>query len=223
VTLPDLARRLADLPGLPSIVEQGRSYSSGRVAPGRFEYSFIEFVIFVVVLVAVTLIGLQMARSYRERRDQRLTESSGGWRIRSQLDIDAGSPYNRFPDLALRMPRDVMEGHDEGFEVSYFSGNAKHSVTHPGHRRPVPHAIVQLPVDPPSRRYVPADVPAGPIDGWGPRASQVLNDARNVVVDTAPLALMVHSTGASAVDVGRIALALAKAVVEDAKGSGATS
>lgn len=171
------------------------------VAPGRFEYTFIEFVIFVVVLVAATLVGLQMARSYRERRDARLTESSGGWRIRSQLDVDAGSPYNRFPGLALSMPHDVMEGHDEGFEVSYFSAHrprragdnsdAPTVLGNAGSRRDVPHAIVQLPVDPPQRRYVAADAAAGVIDGWGSRASKVLSDARGVVIETAPLALMV--------------------------------
>jgi hypothetical protein len=182
------------------------------VAPGRFEYSFIEFVIFAVVLLTTTFIGLKLARDYRQRRDERLTETSGGWRIRSQLDVDAGSPYNRFAGLALRMPHDVMEGHDEGFEVSYFSAHLPRHAGDAG-SRDVPHAIVQLPVDPPQRRHVATD---GQIDGWGPRATQVLGEAPGVMVETAPLALMVSSTGASAVNVGRIALALAKAVVEDA-------
>jgi hypothetical protein len=221
---PDLLRPLVDTWALAQ--RQSVHRRPDYVAPGRFEYSFIEFVIVAVVLLATTFIGLKLARDYRARRDERLTETSGGWRIRSQLDIDAGSPYNRFPGLALRTPHDVMEGHDEGFEVSYFSG---HLPRVPGDnaeappvlgnavgRRDVPHAIVQLPVDPPRRRYVATDPPAGPLDGWGPRAAQVLGEARGVVVETAPLALMVSSWGASAVVVGRVALALAKAVVEDA-------
>jgi hypothetical protein len=212
--LSDLARRLADVPGLPSLVEQRRRFSPDRVAPGRFEYSFVEFVIFAVVLLGLTFLGLRLARSYREKRDERLTASSGGWRIRSQLDIDAGSPYNRFSGLALRMPHDVMEGQEHGFEVAYFRGHlSKYS-------RDVPHALVQLPVDPPRLRFVAPDTPGAPIDGWGPRAAQVLSDARGVVVETAPLALMVFSNGASPEDVGRIALALAKAVVEDAQARG---
>jgi hypothetical protein len=186
------------------------------VAPGRFEYSFIEFVIFAVVLLGGTFIGLKLARDYRQRRDERLTETSGGWRIRSQLDVDAGSPYKRFPGLALRMPHDVMEGHDDGFEVSYFSAHLPRYVGDAG-SRDVPHALVQLPVDPPQRRYIAGDTAPGVVDGWGPRATQVLAEAPGVVVETAPLALMVSSTSASAVNVGRIALALAKAVVEDAK------
>jgi hypothetical protein len=199
------------------LAQRYRSSSPTRLAPGRFEYSFIEFVLFAVVLLAVTFIGLKLARDYRQRRDERLTETSGGWRIRTQLDVDAGSPYNRFPGLALRMPHDVMEGHDEGFEVSYFSAYLPRYVGDAGNRD-VPHAIVQLPVDPPQRRHVATDGAAEPIDGWGPRATQVLREAPGVMVETAPLALMVSSTGASAVNVGRIALALAKAVVEDAKG-----
>jgi hypothetical protein len=113
------------------------------------------------------------------------------------------------------MPHDVMEGHDEGFEVSYFSAYLPRYVGDVPSNRAVPHAIVQLPVDPPQGRHVVGDGAAESIDGWGPRAAQVLGDARDVVVETAPLALMVSSTGASAVSVGRIALALAKAVVED--------
>jgi hypothetical protein len=214
--LPDLMRLLVDTWALAQ--RQSVHRRPDYVAPGRFEYSFIEFVLFAVVLLAVTFIGLKLARDYRQRRDERLTETSGGWRIRSQLDVDAGSPYNRFPGLALRMPHDVMEGHDEGFEVSYFSAYQPRYVGNDPDNRDVPHAIVQLPVDPPQRRHVATDGAADPIAGWGPRATQVLGEAPGVVVETAPLALMVSSTGASAVNVGRIALALAKAVVEDAKG-----
>jgi hypothetical protein len=210
----DLARLLVDT---WLVAQRYRSSTPSRLAPGRFEYSLIEFVLFAVVLLAVTFIGLKLARDYRQRRDERLTEASGGWRIRTQLDVDAGSPYNRFPGLALRMPHDVMEGHDEGFEVSYFSAHLPRYVGDAG-SRDVPHAIVQLPVDPPQRRHAATDGAAEPIEGWGPRASQVLSDARGVIVETAPLALMVSSSGASAANVGRIALALAKAVVEDAKG-----
>lgn len=202
------------------LAQRYRSSGPTRLAPGRFEYSFIEFVIFAMVLLGGTFVALKLAREYRQRRDERLTETSGGWRIRSQLDVDAGSPYNRFPGLALRMPHDVMEGHDEGFEVSYFSAYLPRYVGDVPSNRAVPHAIVQLPVDPPQGRHAAGDGPAAPIQGWGPRATQVLADARDVVVETAPLALMVASTtGASAVNVGRVALALAKAVVEDASGA----
>lgn len=191
-------------------------YGQGaRVAPGRFEYSLIEFVVFAALLLGLTFVGLRMARSHREKRDERLTASSGGWRIRSQLDIDAGSPYNRFSGLALRMPQDVMEGREDGFEVSYFRGRLS------GDRRDVPHALVQLPVDPPQRRYVARDTSGGLVDGWGPRAAHVLSGARGLVVETAPLALLVHSDGARSDDVGRVALALAKAVVEDAQAASA--
>jgi len=201
------------------IAQRYRSSSPTRLAPGRFEYSFIEFVLFAMVLLGGTFVVLKLAREYRQRRDEQLTETSGGWRIRSQLDVDAGSPYNRFPGLALRMPHDVMEGHDEGFEVSYFTAYLPRYVGD-AWKRDVPHAIVQLPVDPPQRRHIAQDGAAEPIEGWGPRAKQVLSDARGVVVETAPLALMVASTtGGAAVNVGRVALALAKAVVEDASGA----
>lgn len=206
--IPDLVARLAAAPVVALMLEQYRS--DDRVAPGRMEYSFIEFVVFVVVLLGATFVGLRMARSYREKRDERLTASSGGWRIRSQLDLDAGSPYNRFPGLALRGPHDVMEGLEDGFEVSYFRGHLSRG------NRDVPHALVQLPVDPPQRRYVAAETPGGRSHGWGPRAAHVLNEASGVVVETAPLALLVYSSGATPEDVGRVALALAKAVVEDA-------
>jgi hypothetical protein len=211
--MPDLLRILLDTWLLAQ--RQSVHRRPDYVAPGRFEYSFIEFVIFSVGLLTATFIGLKLARDYRERRDERLTETSGGWRIRSQLDIDAGSPYNRFPGLALRMPHDVMEGRDEGFEVSYFSGHLQRSTGDADASRDVPHAIVQLPLDPPRLRHMAIDGPATPIDGWGPGAAKVLSDARGVVVETAPLALMVYGTSASAVEVGRLALALAKAVVAD--------
>ncbi len=206
--IPDLVARLAAAPVVALLLEQYRW--DDRVAPGRMEYSFIEFVVFVVVLLGATFVGLRMARSYREKRDERLTASSGGWRIRSQLDLDAGSPYNRFPGLTLRGPHDVMEGLEDGFEVSYFRGHLSRG------NRDVPHALVQLPVDPPQRRYVAAETPGGRSHGWGPRAAHVLNEASGVVVETAPLALLVYSSGATSEDVGRVALALAKAVVEDA-------
>ena len=206
--IPDLVVRLAAAPVVALMLEQYRR--DDRVAPGRMEYSFIEFVVFVVVLLGATFVGLRMARSSREKRDERLTASSGGWRIRSQLDLDAGSPYNRFPGLALRAPHDVMEGLEDGFEVSYFRGHLSEQ------RRDVPHALVQLPVDPPQRRDVAAATPDGPTHDWGLRAAHVLSEASGVVVETAPLALMVHSSGAPAEVVGRVALALAKAVVEDA-------
>ncbi|MGD9903281.1 MAG: hypothetical protein AB7U83_07405 [Vicinamibacterales bacterium] len=197
------------------VAQRSRSRGITRLAPGRFEYSFIEFVLFVMVLLGGTFVVLKLVRDYRQRRDERLTETSGGWRIRSQLDVEAGPPYNRFPGLALRMPHDVMEGHDEGFEVAYFTACLPRFVGD-AWKRNVPHAIVQLPVDPPQRRHVASDGPAEPIDGWGLRASQVLRDVRGVVIETAPLALMVSSSGASAAEVGRVALALAKAVVADA-------
>ena len=208
--IPNPVFRLAAAPVVALMLEQYRR--DDRVAPGRMEYSFIEFVVFVVVLLGATFVGLRMARSSREKRDERLTASSGGWRIRSQLDLDAGSPYNRFPGLAWRGPHDVMEGLEEGLEVSYFHGGP---ISAQG-RSDVPYALVQLPVDPPQRRDVAADTPGGPTHGWGPRAARVLSEARGVVVETAPLALLVHSNSAPAEVVGRVALALAKAVIEDA-------
>lgn len=210
--LPEIARRLGDVPGMPLLLEQRRRLSPGRVAPGRFEYSFIEFVIFAALLLGVTFLGLRWARGYRAKRDENMTASSGGWRFRTQLDIDAGSPFNRFPDLALAMPHDVMEGQEDDFEVAYFNA-------YPRRGSPVvPYALVQLPVDPPKGRFVAEQVPDVNASIWGPAASRLLADARGVVVETAPLALLVRSDGASAEAVGRFALALAKAVVEDARG-----
>ena len=78
---PDLVRRLAAAPVVALKLEQYRQLD--RVAPGRFEYRFIEFMVFAAVLLGLTFVGLRMARSYREKRDERLTASSGGWRIRS--------------------------------------------------------------------------------------------------------------------------------------------
>lgn len=175
-------------PGPPVIdtwllAQRYRSSGPSRVVPGRFEYSFIEFVLLVMVLLGGTFIALKLAREYGQRRDERRSETSGGWRLRSQLDVEAGSPYNRFSGLALRMPHDVMEGHDEGFEVSYFSAHlprragdnaeARPVLGETGSRRDVPHAIVQLPVDPPLHQIVSTDA-GRPTDGWGPRATQVL-------------------------------------------------
>ena len=207
--LPDILRQLGASPILPRLLAQRQRYSN-RVAPGRLEYSFFEFVIGAALLLGLTFAALALARRYRTERDERLTAQAGGWRVRSQLDFDPGDPFNRFPGLGLAMPQNVMEGQEEGFDVAYFEANV-------GRRQPsVPHALVQLPVEPPRERYVADD--GGVVgSGWGPRASQLLATASGVVVETAPLAVLVRSSGASSDAVSRFALALARAVVDDAK------
>lgn len=184
-----------------------------RVAPGRFEYSSGEFLLIGLGLVGVTILGLFVARLVRENRDARLSASSGGWRIRADLDLDLPDPFSRFAGLVMRGPHNVMEGTEEGVEVAYFD------VTEGRRTRIVrPCALVQVAEDPPR---VTLDTTHGRPSGaalepWGAAARQVLAEVQGVRIETAPLAILVQSTGASADTVSRVALALAKAVVADA-------
>lgn len=195
------------------MVAQGLVRST-RVAPGRFEYSGGEFFILALGLAALTIVGLFVARIVRDNRDARLSDSSGGWRIRSQFDLDLPDPYCRFSGLALEGPHNAMEGTEQGFEVAYFEVTV-------GRRPPVvrPCAIVQLPDDPPRTRVdaVHGRPHASALSAWGPAARAVLAEVQNVTIETAPLALLVRSTGAPSEAVSRTALALAKALGEDAR------
>lgn len=182
--------------------------------------SFIEFLLIAFGLLGATFVGLGIARHYRERRDEALTASSGGWRIRSQLPMSPGSPYNRF-DLTFDMAHDAMEGRDEGFDVAYFWAYAPFARKERYGDAPWACAIVELPVDPPAfAMHEDERVPVG----VGARTAAVLEtvdevgDHGGMEIRTAPLALLVRFQRASRETVERTALALAKAIVADAAG-----
>jgi len=112
----------------------------------------MELLLILVVLVGG--FGLLAGRlHWLEHRDASLTEAAGdGWRIRSELPHDAGSPYSDFAtDLFLLMPSDVMEGTEEGFEVAYFTiedgGGWRSRIQRPA-------ATVQVAVETPKFRYL---------------------------------------------------------------------
>ncbi len=183
-----------------------------RVVEGRFEFGGVTFVLGAGLLLGLTFAGLLAARHYRESRDARLSESSGGWRLRAHLDLDPGDPFSRFDGLGLMAPHNVMEGTEDGFPVAYFE------VTVGRETRIVrPCALVQVPVDPPRPYAVDAEGPVDPtlLAGWGPRAAAVLSSAYGVRIRTAPLAILVQSTRAPSDTVSRVALALAHALVAD--------
>lgn len=184
-----------------------------RLASGRFEYSGGEFFLIVLALVGLTIGGLFWARVVRENRDARFSASSGGWRIRTRLDLDLPDPYCRFSDLALAGPHNVMEGTEDGFDVAYFDIDV-------GRRSRVvrPCAIVQLGEDPPrvSLDTSRGRPPETALESWGPAARDVLAEAQGLRIETAPLAILVRSTGAPPEMVRRVALALATAIVDDA-------
>lgn len=193
----------------------------------------MELIAILVVLVGgVSLLAIR--RYLRDRRDAEATEASGGtWRIRSELPLDAGPPYADFgAELLLAGPFDVMEGIDGGFEVAYFTtydrARSSQRVERPG-------AIVQLQIETPRFRYVAVDLDEDAPEHLqalrqqtpphhdtsrpgrvGPRAAQLLADARSVIVTTAPFAVWVQSRGASTEAVHRLALALGTAIVADA-------
>lgn len=189
--------------------------------------SLFEFLAVAFLLLGGTFAGLALARRHRLARDARLSQVPGGWRFRSQLDVEPGDPYNRFEMLRWAMAREVMEGREDGFDVAYFELRVGRRT---GHWRPC--ALVQLPIEGPKFRVIareggpsdPADAlqwitaahhEGGPTGQIGTRAAQVLHTMRAVVAETAPFALLVRSTGAPADTVHRTALALAKGIVED--------
>ena len=187
----------------------------------------------VVLVGGVSLLAVR--RYLRDRRDAEATEATGGdWRIRSEIPLDVGPPYADFgAELTLAGPSDVMEGIDEGFEVAYFT-------THEGgrNRRHVERAgaIVQVAIETPKFRYVAEDLDdrapqtlallqvqtephhdTGRPGRVGPQAALLLARARSVIVTTAPFAVWIQSRGAPAPEVQRLAIALAKAFVADAR------
>lgn len=193
------------------------------------------FAILVVIAAGWALIVGR--RLWQDRRDAERTEASGGeWRFRSELPLDVGPPYNYFGPLPIA--RDIMEGTDEGFEVAYFTTSERTGDT----RRDQPAAIVEVSVELPRFRYRAEDLDesapailaslrqftAAHLDTTrpgrvGPRAAEVLARARSVIVTTAAFAVLVESRGARSEDVQRFALALAKALVEDARTSPTSS
>lgn len=186
-----------------------------------------------ILIVLVAGFGfLAGRRHWLAHRDATLTEAAGeGWKVRSELPHDVGSPYSDFGmELFLLMPSDVMEGTDEGFEVAYFT-------IEDGRRSRVqrPAAIVQVPVETPKFRYITRDLDddaahhlaalqqqtpphhdTGRAGRVGPRTGELLAHARAMIVETAPFAVFIRSKGASTETVQRLAIALAKAIVADA-------
>ena len=195
----------------------------------------MELLLILVVLVGG--FGLLAGRlHWLEHRDASLTEAAGdGWRIRSELPHDAGSPYSDFAtDLFLLMPSDVMEGTEEGFEVAYFTiedgGGWRSRIQRPA-------AIVQVPVETPKFRYLAEDVDydagrvlstleqrtpphhdSGTPGRIGRKTAEALSLARSVLIETAPFAVFVRSKGATTEEVRRLTMALANALVVDARG-----
>lgn len=173
---------------------------------------FDEFPLVALGLIVVTYVGLTIARIRRENRDAALSELPGAWRFRAQLPIGLGDPFIRFRQLVLAGVTDVMEGADEGFEVSYFV--FWRDSEHGGF--PVPAAIVQLPVEGPALAMsegqpVPSHV--------GPQTAEVLKYLTAMDVTVVPFALLARATHAHApaLILQRTALQLAKAIVADAK------
>jgi hypothetical protein len=171
------------------------------------------FLLFAFTLLALTFVGLGLARSARERRDAALSEASGGWRIRAEVPMPVGDPFARFDGFQLNPPFNVMEGTEDGFEVAYFEVSQGRR-----HRQRWHCAIVLLPVDPP--KFDGAEPPVAPA-GMGPAAADVFQGLGGVRVATAYYALMVRSTGAQQLSVHRAALRLAKAIVTDANAAAA--
>lgn len=190
---------------------QHRMQTASSVDPGRL-YTLPQFLVGAALLVGLTVIGLWIARRRRVERDARMTAALGdGWRFTSQVGLDLPDPFVRFSCLTLTAINEVREGQDEGFDVAYF-------VARLGRRSPVtPHVLVQLPTDPPRLRYVADNTPDLTGSGWGPRAEALLRQARGVIVETGPMAVLVRSKSAPAETVRRLALDLARAVTADAE------
>lgn len=184
-------------------------------------------------MLAVLVAGAAVLRGYRqylEHRDAALTASAGGgWRVRSALPLDPGPPYSYFGSgLTLMMPCDILEGTEEGFEVAYFTVEAGRR--HSGPRIQQAAAIVQLPMTAPTFLYDASENRGGPTvaaalgqrhgehGGLGPRAIEVLSLARDMVIESAGVAILIRSTGARSEVVSSTAMRLAKAIVADVKG-----
>jgi hypothetical protein len=192
-----------------------------------------------IIAILVVLVGgfsfLAVRRYWIDQRDSAFTEAAGGeWRLRSELPLDAGPPYSDFgAELLLTGPSDVMEGTDEGFEVAFFM-TYENGVSNS--RAEWPGAIVQLSVETPKFRFVAEDLDeraprrlnalrretpphydTGRPGRVGPATAELLSGARSVIVTTAPFALWVQSRGAQSRAVNGLAIALAKALVADAR------
>ena len=191
-------------------------------------------------MILVVLIGgfgfLAVRRQWIERQDDAMNEvAEYGWRTRSDLPHDAGPPYHDYsPDLFLMMPSDIMEGTEEGFEVSYFTVRDR-AGNRAGGGPQHPASIVQVAVETPKFRYVAQDLAEGAsglltslrhqtpphYEGGtpgrvGPKTAEVLSLTRSVSVQTAPFSIFIRSHGASPEAVARLTMALAKAIVADA-------
>lgn len=168
--------------------------------------SFEEFLLIALALLTVTFAGLGIARRLRARRDAVMAEAAPGWVFHSELSFPAPDPYYRFRDLRMNPPVDVLEGTDEGFQVSYFE------VRHEDGRQP--GALVQLPVEGPSFE---AEGGEDPPAGVGPRTAEVLGEIGPMVAQAQPFAVFVQSRGAPQQAVHRAALRLARAIVADSE------
>lgn len=148
-------------------------------------------------------------RIYREHQDVAYSDPSAGITFSTELPLTSRAPFDRFPDLLVRPPYDVIEMADEGFDVAYFTIAT-------GHRSRVERAcaLVQLPVDPPLFNVSEGSpVP----EGIGPQTADVLKYLAGVRAQTASHALLAQSISAPADTVQRTALRLARAIVADAK------
>lgn len=172
---------------------------------------FDYFPLTALGLLAVTWVGLTIARILRARRDEAMNEAPNAWKFRSQLPIDLPNPFHRFEILFLETIADVMEGTDEGFEVSYFMVWRGRSES--GSK--VPAAIVQLPVQGPELVMREGD-PVPP--HVGPRTAEFLEYLTAMDVIVVPFALLARAAydDTPARDLQQKALQLAKAIVADA-------
>jgi hypothetical protein len=181
-------------------------------------FDFDYFPLVALSLLAVTWVGLTIARILRARRDEAMNEAPNAWRFRSQLPIDLPNPFHRFEILFLVQIADVMEGTDEGFEVSYFTYWRRIS-SNSG--IPVPAAIVQLPVEGPALVIGEGDPVPSHV---GPRTAEFLQYLTAMYVTIVPFALLAYAAyeDTPAGDLQQKALQLAKAIVADAKYQSAT-
>jgi hypothetical protein len=173
--------------------------------------SFGGFLLVAFGLLAVTFIGLAVARKLRESRDAELTDAAdGGWRIRSQIPFPPPDPYLRFGILGTATILDAMEGSDEGFPIAYFDAYIDRDV---GREH---CAIVDLPVEGPTLDPM---TPVSERRAPGPKTADVLLLIAGMDVHSAPFTILVHSRQPAAA-VHKAALRLAHAIVADAKDAG---
>jgi hypothetical protein len=165
-----------------------------------------HFTLITFGLLAITFVGLAIARVLRARREDAVNDGlTGGWKFFAELELPVGDPYDRFPELRRNPPYDIFEGRDEGFDVSYFYLRDE--------GEPLTAAIILLPIEGPSIRGYYS--PHSPVGG---RLGEVWRELGNVEVLTVPFALFVVADGMAEKELQRAALRLAHAIVADAQG-----